>query len=386
MRLRTALLAAGAWAAAVSPTLADPRPPHTRPDLSTDEGGLWDLLDRAETDTRNSAELDKDPVLNAYVQKVVCKVADEYCADLRVYVLDRPYLNATTAPNGYVEVWSGLLLRAETESELAFVLGHEITHFAENHSIEQWRKARAQANVAMLASIVSGPLGLLAALGAAASISAYSRDDERQADQEGLDRAAKAGYDPGGGAAMWTWVIAEAKASDFKKVRESPARASIFNTHPIDDERIATLKALAKDRPQGEGTDKAAYRAVIRPHLSAWLRDELRRRDYGESLYLLDRLAAEGTDLGVLNFFKGEAYRLRRGAGDEPLAIAAYEAAAKEGDVPPEAFRELGNLHVRSGDKARAKAAFESYLSKAPQAQDRWLVEASLKTLGEGTP
>jgi predicted Zn-dependent protease len=385
MRLRNALLAAAAWATAVTPVLAEPRAPHSRPVITTDEGGFWDLLDRAEVDTRNSAELDKEPVLNAYVQGVVCKVADEYCADLRVYVLDRPYLNATTAPNGYVEVWSGLLLRAESESELAFVLGHEITHFVENHSIEQYRKARAQMAFASVASIVSGPLGLLAALGAAASLSAYSRDDEREADREGFERAVKAGYDPGAGAAMWTWVIAEAKASDFKKVREGPARASIFNTHPIDDERIATLTALAKDKAAGTGTDKLAYRAVIRPHLSAWLRDELRRRDYGESLYLLQRLSAPGVDMGVLNFFKGEAYRLRHGAGDDALALAAYEASSAQSDAPPETFRELGNLYVRGGDKAKAKTAFETYLSRAPQAQDRWLVEASLKSLGEGT-
>ncbi|MDQ0466828.1 putative Zn-dependent protease [Caulobacter ginsengisoli] len=384
MRLRNVLLAASAWAVAVTPVFAEPRPPHSRPVLSSDEGGIWDLLDRAELDTRNSAELDKDPVLNAYVQGVVCKVAGDYCADLRVYLLDRPYLNAITAPNGYVEVWSGLMLRAETESELAFVLGHEITHFTENHGIEQWRKARAQANVAMLASIVSGPLGLLAALGAAASLSAYSREDERQADREGLERAVAAGYDAGGGAAMWTWVIDEAKASDFKKVREGPARASIFNTHPIDQERIATLTALAKGRPAGAGADKAVYRAVIRPHLASWLRDDLRRRDYGQSLYLIQRLSQLGTDMGVLNYFKGEAYRLRRGAGDDALAQAAYEAAVTQIDVPPEAFRELGNLYVRAGDKARARTAFESYLSRAPEAQDRWLVETSLKTL-EGT-
>ena len=51
--------------------------------------------------------------------------------------------------NGYVEVWSGLLLRAQTEDKLAFVLGHEISHFARGHSIQQWRAQKTTANVVL---------------------------------------------------------------------------------------------------------------------------------------------------------------------------------------------------------------------------------------------
>ena len=82
-------------------------------------------------------------------------MAPEYCADVRVYVLDRPFFNAAAAPNGYVEVWSGTLLRARNEAELAFVIGHEVSHVAQDHLIKSWRAAKTRANTAMALSVVA---------------------------------------------------------------------------------------------------------------------------------------------------------------------------------------------------------------------------------------
>lgn len=87
-----------------------------RPDISTDEGGLWDLSDRAEQAAKRSAELNRDVALNAYVREVACKVAKAHCGDIRVYVMDRPFFNASMSPNGYSEIWSGVLLRTLDES------------------------------------------------------------------------------------------------------------------------------------------------------------------------------------------------------------------------------------------------------------------------------
>lgn len=368
---------------------AAPRQPGVRPDIKTDEGGLWSLSEKAELDARASGERLNDPALNDYLKTIACKLATEYCGEIRVYVMDRPYFNASMAPNGYMEVWSGLLLRAEDESEVAFVLGHEITHFAENHSVEMLRAARARANAAFIFSIVAagagvGFIGNIAYLGALASAMHFSRAEETEADAVGFKRGVDAGYDPAAGSALWRYLVDETAQSDFEKTRKSLARSSIFADHPITGDRIAALDAMAKGLPAGRAADKHAYRAVIRPHLSSWLRDDLRRRDYGETLHLIGRLSQLGEDMGLLNYFKGEALRLRRKDGDGALAIGAYELATSFPDCPAAAWRELGDLHVKLGDKAKAKAAYEGYLAHAPEAQDRWLVEASLKKLSEG--
>lgn len=405
-RAGKALLLAGALATAAVPALAAPlatRVAGQRPDPSTDEAGLWQMSDKAEAQAKASSELDGDPALNAYVRDVTCKVAQTYCSDLRIYVLDRPYFNAAVAPNGYVEVWSGLLLRAQDESQLAFVLGHEISHFAENHSLASWRAAKARTNAATVVSIgiaiasmgatagaspssaqsianAASSLQNLVYLGALVSLFSFSREQESQADSLGFQRAVAAGYDPNGAAGVWSVLIDESRASDFPKVRTSETRASVFDTHPLTLDRRDVLAGMAKGLPPGD-SGKARYRAMIRPHLAAWLRDDLSRRDYGESLYLIGRLMSEGEDLGLLNYFKGEAYRLRRGAGDLDQAKLAYEAAAAQSDAPAETWRELGDIYARDGDKPKARQAYEAYLAKAPDAEDAWLVQASLGKL-----
>lgn len=399
-----------AWVlAGVSPAAAQSRPVGLRPDVASDEGGLWDLFDKAEQHVKTSAELDTDPVLNAYVHDVLCKVAAEYCGDIRLYVMDRPFLNAQVGSNGYAEVWSGLLLRATNEAELAFVLGHETTHFVENHSIERQRKTRSNANVAMAVTVGIAVLGAVAAtqastaqdaqsildstrnlvdvvyLGSVAATFRFTREQESQADDYGLKFASRAHYDVTAAPKIWRTTMDEAAASDFPKVRKATARASIFDTHPVDTVRLAALNAEAKTLPAGGDVGAERHRAAIRPHLAAWIEDDLRRRDFGQTLFLLDRLGADGEDLGVIDFYRGEAYRLRRGDGDAPKAADAYLKAVAYPDAPVAAWRELGEQRRKAGDTAGAKTAYDTYLAKAPNAEDAWIVRDALASLSKGS-
>lgn len=406
--LAAALLASsGVHAAAVQSV----RPANLKPSLDTPEAGLWGMADKAEIHIRNSADVNRDPALNAFVREVVCKVAPEYCGEVRIYVLDRPALNASAFPNGYLEVWSGLMLRAQTEDELAYVLGHEVAHFAGDHSIEQWNKTKTTANV-MLALQVGVSIGTAAAVSSAASsgapnaggtidsisrtaravndliylsgmasIYSFGRAHESEADEIGFRRAVAAGYAAGSGAELWSDVVAETQASDFPKVRASESRASIFNTHPITKDRIARLASLSGGAGGGDAAARKRYRAHIRPHLADWLKDDLRRRDYGQTLHLIARLEQDGEDLGVLSFYRGVALRQRRGPGDAEAAMAAYASSVTHPDAPAAAWRELGDALIKSGDKARAAEAFQSYLVRAPKAEDRWMVESALKSI-----
>jgi len=150
----------------------------------------------------------------------------------------------------------------------------------------------------------------------------------------------------------------------------------------LDGERLTLLATAAKGKPAGDlGVDR--YRAAIRPHLAAFLRNDLLRRDFGETLAIIDRLMADGGDAGVLGFYRGECFRLRRGAGDAEQATKAYEAATGATDAPAETWRELGDLYVRQHDASKARAAYRTYLERAPDAEDKWLVESQLKKLDQ---
>ncbi|WP_340646414.1 M48 family metallopeptidase [Phenylobacterium sp.] len=405
--MRTLILAAVASLVLCAPAQAQ-RLAGVRPDVASDEGGLWAVSDKTEGSARQSAELDRDPALNAYVRDVACKVARDHCADIRVYVMDRPFFNATMAPNGYTEVWSGTLLRAADEAQLAFVLGHEVSHFDRNHSLLSWRRKKSTSNAMMVLSAGVAVVGVAAASSATtydgassildatrslidvvyltgmASLFAYGRENESEADRLGLDRAAHAGYAPSAGTELWRAQMGETQASDFKRVRTSGTRTNIFASHPLDAERIAALQENLKSLPNTGETGRARHRAAIRPHLATWLRDDLRRRDFGQTLHLIGRLAADGEDLGVLNFYRGEAHRQRRGEGDLTSARDAYLAAAAYPDAPVAVWRELGDLRRKASDAAGAKAAYETYLAKASTAEDAWIVQDSLNSLTSG--
>lgn len=301
------------------------------------------------------------------------------------------------------------MLRATNEAEFAFVLGHEFNHFLMNHSLQRQRAIKARSDLAMVISVGIAIAGVSAVynadtaqiarqimdatqdlinivyLAAAASLLAYNRDQEYEADRLGQDRLVSAGYDPGASITIWQSNIAERRASDFSAVRNAQRGGSLFSTHPIDDERIQALNREMQARgASGGDLGRERYRAAIRPFLGGWLRDDLRRRDYGQTLYLIDRLAAANEDMGVLNYYRGECYRLRRNGDDLMNAVKFYELAVTFPDVPLVAWRELGNLSMQTGNPSRAREAYAEYLRLAPGAEDAWLIESSLKKLSVG--
>ncbi len=393
-----------------TPGASGPSPPpvvSARP-TTPEEAGLWDLADESERDARNAAELNTDPALNAYLRDLACRVAAGRCAEIRLYVMNRPFFNAMMAPNGYTEIWSGLLLRADNEAEAAFVIGHEIGHFTEQHSIVMQDVIQDRMTAAMVAGMVLGAAAAGAAvnspnsvgaisdaasalsnivyLGTIASVFGFSRDMEDDADRLGFERAIEAGYDPRAGADLWRSLVEETQASDNPRTRRSITRGSIFSTHPVTGDRIARLDQMAAERGASGALHQERYRAAIRPFLGRWLRDDLRRRDYGQSLFLIARLGRRGEDLGVLRYYEGEAYRLRRGEGDLARAQEAYAAALFHPDAPAEAHREHGTALLRTGDRAGAAAAYETYLALAPGALDRALVEQDIAALRAAQP
>ena len=207
---------------------------------------------------------------------------------------------------------------------------------------------------------------------------AFSRDNEREADEIGMQLMADAGYDPREAPKTWEALLAERAAM------KDPGPGIFFATHPPTEERVAALKALAERSAAGAaepdvGADR--YRAALRPFRAGLLRDELRLRRPAATQLVLDRLLAETGDPGEVHFFQGELYRLRADAGDDAKAIAAYERALASDSAPPETQRSLGVVLMRTKEPARARAAFARYLELQPDAEDRDIVRDYLRSL-----
>ena len=103
------LLVLASCATAPSADLA----PGEKPARGSTEANLWMVMDRVETQLEASGQVVGDPALDAYLVALVCRLEPERCRNIRIYVVDVPHFNASMAPNGVMQVWTGLLLRTD---------------------------------------------------------------------------------------------------------------------------------------------------------------------------------------------------------------------------------------------------------------------------------
>jgi predicted Zn-dependent protease len=392
VRLHHAALALACLLAFTSPPAAFAAEPITatrpdqRPAPGSDEAELWYIMERIEHELQASPQLVRDPDLNAYVRSVACKVTGDYCRDLRIYIVDVPWFNASMAPNGALMLWTGSLLRIRNEAQLALVLGHEFGHYRERHTLQQWRKLKKDSTVLSVFGVAATGVGaglasMAANVAGMATISKFSRDKEREADKIGFEQLLAQGYDPQAGVALWDGMLREENARDYGKP------IPVFSTHPQTRERRDDLKAAAdavKDPPHELG--EAAYRAATHRFLGHWLDEELSRRMFSSSIQVITDLQANeaAEDAGLLDFYLGEAYRRRGKEGDKAQAAKLYALAVAEPGAPPEAWREQGLALRDAGDRPAAAAALRHYVELAPQAEDLAFVNSYIAELESG--
>jgi predicted Zn-dependent protease len=345
-----------------------------RPDTASDEGGLWAMMDREESRLRRSPFTLRDAQLRGYVQDIACRLGGEHCPDIRVYLMRTPFFNASMAPNGMMQVWTGLLLRVENEAQLAAVLGHEIGHYMARHSVDQLREARSRSAAATVMSLF-GWVGLIGQLGVAASMMSYSRENEREADRIGLLLMHKAGYATDEAAKVWRDLQLE-----LKERPDGGARNPLFATHPAPEDRQQELAALAATYQGGE-TNAAEWQKRVQPFLRDWLIEEVKRGQHEETLALLTRLARDIPARPEYLVARGETYRLRGGNDDFDKALADYQAAVSFEGVPPEAYRGLGMIQRMRDQPAEARTNLLRYLELAPQAPDAGMIKSYVEEL-----
>jgi len=200
---------------------------------------------------RQSREFVDDPELQSYVQKLGERIArGTGRSDFQFFIVRDPSINAFALPGGYIGLNTGLILRANDESELAAVIAHEIEHVVQQHWSRMMaaRKQRSGLTAAaLLASMILASSGQQAGEAGIALTSAinttqelsYSRDFEREADRLGIQLLARAGYQPGAMADFFEELQKSARLSDS-------GAPEYMRTHPVTTNRIAE----ARDRAQ----------------------------------------------------------------------------------------------------------------------------------------
>ena len=192
-----------------------------------------------------------DPEIVRYINVLgdsVARLADDRGLDWQFFVVNSPEVNAFAVPGGYIYMNRGLIERAKNMSQVAGVLGHEIGHVTERHSVEQMQKAQ-QANVGVtLACILtrvceSQASQALINVAGGAVFAKFSRDDETEADVQAVKNVVRAGIHPDGIPEMFEILLAE-------RSRSASSVDAWFSTHPLEEDRIQTSRAeIAKINP-----------------------------------------------------------------------------------------------------------------------------------------
>jgi predicted Zn-dependent protease len=158
----------------------------------------------------------------------------------QVNLLRSNQVNAFCMPGGRIAFFTGIIDKLKlTDDEIAAVMGHEIAHALREHGRERMSKSTTTGLVTGIGGAILSAWSGYDVRGAANAagkmvVLKFSRDEEREADLVGLDIAARAGYDPRAGVALWNKMAA---------LDNRGAPIELLSTHPGGQHRIEQIQA-----------------------------------------------------------------------------------------------------------------------------------------------
>jgi len=308
-----------------------------------------------------------DVEVTAYLNSLAARLsaaAPEAGQSFELFALRDATLNAFALPGGYIGVHSGLILAAQSESELAGVLSHEMAHVTQKHlarlmgkqnqaQVAQWLAmavailaARSNSDVSQAAIVAGTAAGVQTMLN-------YSRDFEQEADRIGIQTLDRAGFDVRGMASFFE------RLQKFGRLYENNA-PGYLRTHPLTTERIADMEnriLRAQYRQVADSIDFQLVRAKLRA-TQGDLRDTLAEFEsqLRERKYLSEAAARYGlavTQMRARNYpaVEREVAELRRLKVASPMLDAlATDVKKAQGDLAGalRLYREARARHPRN--------------------------------------
>lgn len=205
----------------------------------------WEAGRQLEAQLARELSLTNDRTLTNYVSSIGQAMARQtQLGDRpwRFYVVRDDAINAFNVPGGLVYINTGLIENVGSAAELAGAIAHEVGHGVARHGTQRLSAAQEVNAVAGAVGIGGGVEGIAAQIAAQGAFASFSRSDEREADQLGVQIMANAGYDPDGLGDLLERLAAE----------ERGGGVAFFRSHPLSSERMQTVRQLAR-RYDGRG-------------------------------------------------------------------------------------------------------------------------------------
>jgi beta-barrel assembly-enhancing protease len=408
-------------------SLCAPAQESRLPDIGSSAGTVLGPAEQKEygemmlSQLRNYDYILEDPLIDGWLRGLGNRLgaaSDNPKQDFTFFMMKDRQVNAFATVGGYVGVNAGLVLVAESEDEVAAVLGHEIAHVTQSHvlrSVERAQRDSIPILLAMLGAIAIAQSGssssgdaAMAAMASAQGIAAqrqinYTRGNESEADRLGIRTLVRSGYDPGAMASMFERMQALERSNQGGEKERTP---DYLMSHPVTTTRIAEAKERANQMSRNQYSVRATTSTpdAIRvervplpdtplstsatsgnPLLPAALNlsvDGLYRIDETQYGWVRERLRvmSANTPSAAINEYErmrrshelndaqryGLAYaRLLNGQG----TAAAKDLAPLLDKYPGDVWLTLamGEAESRAGDHAAADARFEGLLARMPR-------------------
>jgi len=218
---------------------------------------------------RQHANIVDDPEVQSYIESIGYRLvanSDNNSLTFTFFVVDSPDINAFAAPGGVIGINSGTILNSRSESELAGVIAHEITHVTQRHMARQFERqgqyslARTAAMLGAILLAIADPQAGAAALAVVTGVSMqtqinFTRANEEEADSVGIQLLARSGYDPNG---MPDFFERLHQKSEYYQ-GNAP---EFLRTHPLTTSRIASSKDRASRYGPVNYVNTASYELV----------------------------------------------------------------------------------------------------------------------------
>ena len=211
----------------------------------------WQLGQQLERDIARQLPLVEDRAALAYVNAVgqrIVRQTELGQLPWKFHIVGSKEVNAFNVPGGHVYVNSGLITSTGDVAEFAAVLAHEISHGVSRHGTEQLSRAYG---ISALGSVLLGQNPkvyeqILAQVLAQGSMARFSRSAENEADRLGVRYMFEAGYDPNGMVSMFRGLLEQRR-------RQPSSVEQFFSTHPLTEDRIATVQKDISTLPRRTG-------------------------------------------------------------------------------------------------------------------------------------
>ncbi len=314
-----------------------------------------------------SVKFVEDPDIVYYVNKVgkkIVSVLPPQPFTYHFYIIKEDVYNAFATPAGHIFIYSGLMAAMDNEEELAGIIGHEIAHVLCRHISQKIDRSK-KISIATLAGIAAGiflgaegagEIGSAVMMGSMAAgqsmTLAYSRRDERQADQIGLKYLTKAGYS---GYGLLT-MLRKIRSKHWFGTEQVP---TYLITHPAPEERLAYIGAwLEKNmkKPPPLETDSSEFKRVNTRLVALYGDETLSLRKYKSAVTKNPKNPMANYGYGLV---------LARIGNRKDAAVYIKRALEREA-FNPEFLVALGRIYFLDGQYKKALTILESAVSIAP--------------------